>query len=79
MPKIKELNNKELKEYLAAYQKSLNFDPDNHEIQKKVNAIEQALNKRQILGLIHSPKMSEADVKKAKGGLLKRLKKAFKK
>ncbi len=71
MPKIKDLNNEDLKEYLAAYKYELNKDLNNPDLKFTVRAIEKALNDRVFLGKTRSSRKN----KKSIFGFLKRKKK----
>jgi|LULF01.1.fsa_nt_gb hypothetical protein len=55
MPKIKELSNDALQDYLICYQQMAHKNPENEEYQLKVQIIEKALNDRRILGEKTSP------------------------
>ena len=49
MPKIKELNNSQLNDYLEAYQSAFEEDPNNLYHKEKVKLITQALRRRELL------------------------------
>jgi hypothetical protein len=49
MPKIKELNNSQLNDYLEAYQSAVEEDPNNLYHKEKVKLITQALRRRELL------------------------------
>lgn len=55
MPKIKELNNEELEDYLNAYRDKFNQNKEDEKVKAKVLAIETALNNRSLLGITTSP------------------------
>lgn len=50
MPKIKELTNKELRNYLQSYLALYSNDPKNNAIKVKIEAIKNALKNREING-----------------------------
>ena len=50
MPKIKELNNQKLREYLEAYTALIAVEPKNDLYQSKIEAIKKALKVRELTG-----------------------------
>lgn len=49
MPKIKDLTNNQLGDYLDAYMSMLSTDPGNVEYKRKVKCIEIALHRRDLI------------------------------
>ncbi|MBD64604.1 MAG: hypothetical protein CME62_05330 [Halobacteriovoraceae bacterium] len=64
MPKIKELSNDQLEDYLDAYNAMLSTQPKNKEYLRKARCIEEALNRREQTGY---------DLDQPKKGFFKRL------
>lgn len=69
MPKIKELSNKKLQDYLDAYEAESAIFPANKDYKKKSQLIKEALEQRKINGF---------DVKDKKVGAIARALKLFK-
>lgn len=51
MPKIKDLSNELIQQYISAYQSKLRKDPDNQDLMYKIRAMEKALQDRSLLGI----------------------------
>lgn len=72
MPKIKDLSNSQLGDYLDAYNSMLTTDPKNTEYKRKVKCIEIALHRRDLINY-DLPGANE------KTGMIKKLFSLFKK
>ena len=51
MPKIKDLSNELIQQYISAYQSKLRKNPDNQDLMYKIRAMEKALQDRALLGI----------------------------
>ncbi len=51
MPKIKDLSNELIQQYISAYQSKLRKNPDNQDLMYKIRAMEKALQDRSLLGI----------------------------
>lgn len=75
MPKIKQLSNHQLNDYLDAYESMLETDPQNDDYARKVKCIEVALHRRELIGFdIEDPSTKKAGIIKRLFSKLKRKK-----
>ncbi len=72
MPKIKDLSNDSIQQYISAYQSKLRRNPGNQDLMYKIRAMEKALQDRSLLGINIKEKNQNTFLNKLKNVILRK-------